>query len=87
MIQDEKDRISPYVSSALDESWEAKDDNFTSGLSTHWSTRRKVYRALIILKCLKLIELDHIKISRQDRLDGDHIIEDYKRSQTTTPNG
>lgn len=77
----DKDKISPYVSSALDDTWEAHDDVFQSSLSQQWLTRRKVYRALVTQKCTKLIELDHIRITQKDRLESEQIIENYRNAQ------
>ena len=80
----EHDKISPYVSTALDDQWAMNDAEFLETLSDHWRTRRQVYRALFMQNCPKLIELDHIEIDSNDRSEGDLVIVNFKRSQASS---
>ncbi|KAI8372453.1 hypothetical protein BD560DRAFT_100859 [Blakeslea trispora] len=77
-----KERVSPYISLTQYDEWVMKDADFYDCLSDHWKTRRKVYRALFIQKCPRLIELDQIKIEPTDRIEGDDVINQFRRTQT-----
>ncbi|KAI7901636.1 uncharacterized protein BX663DRAFT_513504 [Cokeromyces recurvatus] len=84
LVQDINDpeRVSSYVLATLDNSWEIQDNEFLLTLSDHWKERRRVYRALLIQKCLKLVELDHIRVDPGDRSEADLIIRDFRNYHT-----
>jgi hypothetical protein len=75
------DKVSPYVVSAVDTNWEAQDDEFCLTLPPQWVARRSTYRSSIIQACPKLIELDHVKISQDERPI--KIKREYKKFNTT----
>jgi hypothetical protein len=79
----EHEKISNYLTTANDETWEATDTEFFQHISDHWRTRREVYRALLIKECPKLVELDHLAVDANDRSCGDLVIENYYKARST----
>lgn len=79
----EAEKISHYVTTAMDDTWEATDNEYLQTLPDHWRTRREVYRALLIKECPKLVELDHLVVDAEDRSSGDLVIENYYKARST----
>jgi hypothetical protein len=77
-----QEKISPYITTVHDETWEVKDMEFRQNLSDHWKTRREVYRAFMIKECPKLNELDHLSITSKERTLGDQVIDNFHKSRT-----
>lgn len=79
-----QEKISPYITTAHDDSWELTDLEFKQNLSDHWKTRREVYRAFMIKECPKLNELDHLSITSRERNSGDKVIDSFHKSRTSS---
>jgi hypothetical protein len=77
----EFEKVSQYITTARDDTWEVTDLEFSRHLTDHWRTRREVYRALLIKECPKLVELDHVAVDSNSRSIGEVVIQNYHKAR------